>query len=129
MPFGGLLELHDVSGKGILLHLKDHRRSFRGLGDAQVIAILRLSHDHHVRDAELASCGDKVLQRILFRLLELQGRVRRHQVSHVLEQLTQVDPDFAALDDERLGHHFATVVVNSPVVLLTTVMSSRFFLR
>ena len=55
-----LLELDDITRKCILFNLKDHGGPLGVFAHAQIIAILGLSHDHHMRHAQLAGSSDEV---------------------------------------------------------------------
>ena len=100
VALGRLLEFNDVARQCILFNLEDHGGTFGVFYHSQIVPVLGLSDDHHVRDAELPGGADKVLQRVLFRFFELGGSVRVHQISHILQQLSQINANLPSLDNE-----------------------------
>ena len=100
MAFVSLLEFDDITSQRVLFNFEHHGRTLRIFEHSQVVTVLGLSHDHHVGDSELASCTDEVFQRILLRFFKFSGRIRVHQISHVLEEFSQVNSNLASLDNE-----------------------------
>ena len=97
------LRRRHLARQRVLVHLERERGPARGLGDLDVLRVLRGAQDDEVRHAQRTGHLHEVLELVRLGLLEVLGGVRLHDVPDILGELLHQLAHLAALHDEGLG--------------------------